>query len=226
MDEIWAVEKLKGFIGMTSLDEVAYGLEAILREAQIVEKILDRATPRWRVGLRPDLAETWQPRRQAAIRALSEIENAAEIADKLGDIAPTMAASAMHVWAWEAARSLWQSGHFGEAVRAATVKVNAELQNKLGRRDIGETRLFQQAFSADLPSAASPRLRPAGDDGGKTALSVRRGIAALAEGCYAGIRNPASHETVGEISEQIALEQLAIVSLLARWIDESTVVAS
>ncbi len=64
-----------------------------------------------------------------------------------------------------------------------------------------------------------------GDDGGKTALSVRRGIVSLAEGLFAAVRNPASHDvSEGILSEQIALEQLALVSLLARWVEGCTVV--
>ena len=93
--------------------------------------------------------------------------------------------------------------------------MNTETQNKLGRRDISEIDLFKQAFSNDSPTAEVRRLRPAGDDGGKTALRLRRGIMAFAEGCYAGIRNPASHDE-GELDEQAALEQLTAFSVLAR----------
>nr|WP_246865506.1 TIGR02391 family protein [Cryobacterium sp. BB307] len=128
----------------------------------------------------------------------------------------------MHPWIWDAARSLWQSGHFREAVRAASVKVNAELQNKVGRRDASEVALFQQSFSDDLPAPGKPRLRPENDDGGKTSLSLRRGIVAFAEGCYSAIRNPASHDE-GDLQEQIAMEQLAALSVLARWLDGATV---
>jgi hypothetical protein len=41
-----------------------------------------------------------------------------------------------------------------------------------------------------------------------------------AAGCFAGIRNPASHEHGDDWSEQKALEYLAALSILARWIDE------
>jgi hypothetical protein len=48
---------------------------------------------------------------------------------------------------------------------------------------------------------------------------------AFAEGCYAGIRNPASHDE-GELDEQSALEQLAASSVLARWVDGAAVGAA
>jgi hypothetical protein len=62
------------------------------------------------------------------------------------------------------------------------------------------------------------------DDGSKTYKSVHRGARSLAEGLYAGVRNPASHEILGDLDEQHALEQLAAFSgLLARWVDAATV---
>jgi hypothetical protein len=42
-------------------------------------------------------------------------------------------------------------------------------------------------------------------------------------GCFEGIRNPAAHEHGLILSEQVALEQLAAFSLLARWIEECEV---
>lgn len=197
----------------------------VVASAQIAEKIIDRVLPRWRSDIPKDPAGLWQQHREAAIRAVSELRSRDEVATKLGDDAPDMNAAAMHPWAWEAARSLWQSGHFREAVRAAAVKVNAELQNKVGRRDASEVNLFQQSFSDDMPLPGKPRLRPEGDDGGKTSLSLRRGIVAFAEGCYAAIRNPASHDE-GDLGEQIAMEQLAAFSVLARWVDAATVDAA
>jgi hypothetical protein len=45
----------------------------------------------------------------------------------------------------------------------------------------------------------------------------------LGAGCFEGIRNPAAHEDGLVLTEQVALEQLADFSLLARWIDECTI---
>ena len=47
----------------------------------------------------------------------------------------------------------------------------------------------------------------------------------LGAGCFQGIRNPASYEHDLNLSEHVALEQLAAFSLLARWIDECSVEA-
>ncbi len=236
MDRKWAETHLAHFIEITRLsprqyeigtfDVLTHSQDDILRAAQVVEQILDRVTPTWRRDIAPDVSGDWQPQRAAAVRAASELANGDEIAAKLGDNAPVMTAAAMHPWAWQGARSLWQSGHFAEAVRAAAVQLNAETQNKLGRPNLSETTLFQQAFSADSPSATTPRLRPPGDDSSRTAVSVRRGIVALAEGSFAALRNPASHNPGEEMEERVALEALATISLVCRYVDACTVVTS
>jgi hypothetical protein len=47
---------------------------------------------------------------------------------------------------------------------------------------------------------------------------MRTGLLQFGQGCFAAIRNPATHGTT-EMAPQEALEQLAILSTLARWID-------
>ncbi|MFC9454469.1 TIGR02391 family protein [Streptomyces sp. NPDC056983] len=135
-----------------------------------------------------------------------------------------MSADAMHPWVWEGAKSLWQSGHYREAVGAAARKVNAETQNKLGHRRNSETDLFKQALSPDQPKAETPRLRLPPNDGSKSFLSIQRGVMAFAEGCYAAIRNPISHDAdLPELAEAEALEQLAAFSFLARKVSEASI---
>lgn len=100
-------------------------------------------------------------------------------------------------------------------------KLNAETQNKLGRRDLSETDLFNQAFSEQPAAANNPRLHRMPNDGSKTFKSVQRGARMFAEGVFAGIRNPLAHEAEQEMPEQLALEYLVALSVLARWVDES-----
>jgi hypothetical protein len=45
------------------------------------------------------------------------------------------------------------------------------------------------------------------------------GLRQLAPGVHMTIRNPATHST-DELGEQEALERLAVLSLLARWVDD------
>lgn len=238
----WAIEELDKFIEMTVLRNDSFSGNGVIflantsstaasdgdvaKQAQVVEKILDRVIPRWRTEIELDTRNRWTRHREAAMRAKAELEREEEIRVNLGDDAPELSAAKLHPWVWGGASSLWQSGHFREAVEGAIRKLNAETQNKLGRRDLSETDLFNQAFSEQPGTVKSPRLRRMSDDGGKTFRSVQRGARMFAEGVFAGIRNPLAHEAEQEMSEQQALEYLAALSVLARWVDDSTVEAA
>lgn len=245
IDIAWARQELANFLVHTELYRppdppgVAVGSSRLSNRGQaadiaasayVVEQILDRVLPRWRTEVsdeRNKKVNRWCQHREAAQRADAALQRDAEIRQKLGEDAPELSAGSMHPWVWDGARSLWHSGHFREAVTAAARKVNAETQNKIQRRDLGETRLFQRLFSLDPPKPDQPRLRLAEDDGGDTFRSLHRGVMAFAEGCYAAIRNPASHEDgLPDLTEDEALEQLAAFSLLARWVDSATVVTA
>jgi len=233
LDRDWAIRELGTFIHLTeyvpsSRTNVIGGVprgrpEDIAGQAQVVEQILDRVIPQWRTNVDEDEYKMWSQHREAAVRAVTQLQREQEIQEKLGDDAPRISVADLHPWIWSGARSLWQSGHFAQAVRDAATKLNAETQNKVGRRDLSETNLFQASFSEKKAEPNSPRLRRMSNDGSSTYESVQRGARNLAEGVFAGIRNPLSHEADQELSEQVALEYLAALSVLARWVDESTV---
>jgi hypothetical protein len=235
----WAIEELDKFINQTVLtnnsgnrggvtvitasSSTAAPDAEVTKQAQIVEKILDRVIPKWRTDIELRRANRWTRHREAAIRAKEALLRDAEVRANLGDDAPDISAANLHPWVWSGAKSLWQSGHYRSAVEDAAKKLNAETQNKVDRRDVSETRLFQEAFSVDPPAAGRKRLRRMVNNGSDTYKSVQRGAMAFAEGIYAGIRNPFNHEDPKDIDEQVALEYLAALSVLARWVDESTV---
>lgn len=228
----WAVEELSKFInraemvvsGTPGVSGMVYrsSEDEIAAQAQIVEIILDRATPRWRVVVPQRSYDEWAQLRESALRAREQLLRQEEIRKNLGDDAPELSAAKLHPWVWDGASSLWQSGHYREAVEGAIRKLNAETQNKLRRRDVSETDLFNQAFSEQAPVEGKPRLHRMKNDGSSTFKSVQRGARMFAEGVFAGIRNPLAHEAEQEMPEQQALEYLAALSVLARWVDEST----
>jgi hypothetical protein len=67
------------------------------------------------------------------------------------------------------------------------------------------------------------RLHLPGDKNSKTWRSRQEGLHLVAQGAFAGIRNVAAH-TEAEWTEQVALEHLAVLSVVARWADETEVV--
>lgn len=229
----WALRELDTFIHLTELvshpSPDVIGMfprgseEGIAAAAQVAEKIFDRVIPRWRTEVPEDPYVGWSRHHEAAVRARAELKRAEEIAQNLGDDAPEISASSLHPWIWSGAASLWRSGHYHSAVEDAAKKVNAETQNKVGRRDLSETKLFQESFTDKAAEPGKARLRRMTPDSSDTYKSVQRGAMALAEGIFAGIRNPLSHEADQELDEQVALEYLAALSVLARWVDESTV---
>lgn len=224
----WALNVLDQFILSTEPAAGGFGMrgsdDEVAAEAQVVERILGRVLPAWRTTVPSDRYVTWAQHREAAIRARTELRRGEELRANLGEDAPDLSAAELHPWVWSGARSLWQSGHFREAVAGAITKLNAETQNKVGRRDVGETNLFEQAFSPAAPKPGQMRLRRMEDDGSNTYKSVQRGAMAFAEGIFAGIRNPLAHEAGDELTEQEALEYLAALSVLARWVDSASVV--
>lgn len=154
-----------------------------------------------------------------ARRALGHLATAAETARHItGTSAPTMAADSLHPLVWEAASKLWHDGHHAQAIQRAATFLNAHVQDLTGRRDVSDGTLMAQAFSPNPPEETKPRLRWPGDDTDLTVKAMRTGLLQFSQGCFAAIRNPATHGTA-DIVPQEALEQLAILSTLARWID-------
>jgi hypothetical protein len=157
------------------------------------------------------------------LRAVGVLTLGAEAHERMKPDSPDLVADQFHPWVWEAAAPLWFAGSRQEAVNAAARSVNARLQQKLDRFDAAETSLCREAFSLDAPAPGRPRLRFRGDRTSDTWRSRQQGGMQLGAGCFAGIRNPAAHEDGLVLTEQVALEQLAAFSLLARWIDECDV---
>lgn len=240
LDTEWAIAEIDAFLhvtgqvnpnrpgsGVVYMGTVMRGPQTEASErAHIMEQILDRVLPGWR-SERPDKKDSdYRWLRDQASRARTALERSAEFAEKLGDTAPDMDAANLHPWAWENGASLWNTGHYHQAVMQAAIRINAETQAKLGRMDVSEVALFNDAFSLDAPKDGAPRLRLAKDDGGKTYQNLHRGARAFADGLYTGIRNPGMHTPSDGGEEQLALEQLAAFSLLARWVDQATVETS
>ncbi|MDR1427768.1 MAG: TIGR02391 family protein [Bifidobacteriaceae bacterium] len=236
IDVRWATQEIDAFLhvtdqvvpdssgGMVYLGTVmrGSGKEASER-AYVVEQILDQLWGQsWRAD-KPSQDTEWSRLRDQASRGKTALLRQQEIREKLGNGAPDMDAGKLHPWAWETGSSLWRSSHFNQAVMAAATRVNAEAQAKLGRMDVSETRLFNEAFNTDPPKAGCPRLRIVPDDGSQTYRDIHRGARAFAEGIYAALRNPTAHQVATPGDEHLALEHLAAFSILARWIDEATV---
>ncbi|MBA4865949.1 TIGR02391 family protein [Streptomyces sp. PSKA54] len=238
MNTEWAIGKLKAFLETASITFIPDGPNSfgfwqykldkpkaeVQAAAQIIELILDRVLPGWRTAQwdKPDRQPYWRER-EAANRAIAQLEAQQELEENLGSGAPQLDAATMHPWVWGSVQGLWSSGHYREAVGVAAKAINAQAQAKLGRKDISEAKLIGEAFSMKPPASGSPRLRIGVEDGSDTYRNRNEGAAAFARGVYSAIRNPIAHEIDDELNENEALEQLAAFSILARWIDDARV---
>lgn len=240
----WACDRLRQFIDASArqhnppppgvISGGDYGPKAsedeVLRQWAVVERVLQHYLPDWQSRLGPGDGYTytgyrWGERREGAALCLAALQAEAEVREHLETRGPSLSADALHPWIWDSARSLWNSQHHREAVEAAAKGLNAYTQQKTGMT-LAEGDLFVQAFSDDGPKPDRPRLRPVGgSDDSLSVRSLRRGIRDYASGCYAAIRNPKAHDdpTI-DTPEHEALEQLAALSVLARWVEGATLV--
>lgn len=157
--------------------------------------------------------------RNAVRRALGILEDLDEVEANLAPAGPVFAADQLHRWVWDAARTYWESQHFRAACDAAATAINAHTQTKVSRRDVSDRDLMNAVFT-ERPKPGQVYLRLPGDPADQTVRSRNQALRPYAEGLFAGVRNPAAHEHGDDWDEQLALEYLAALSVLARWIDQ------
>ena len=172
---------------------------------------------------------TWSNRVHWVVRLIGILENIARDAEIFAPAGPKLAASQLHPWVWNAAIDLWEDGHYREAVQRAATSVEEHTQLKLDDASSSAASLYMNAFRTDA-NRGERRLRfrdlqERTADGQTTAdwRSAHDGAAHFGRGCAQAIRNLASHRT-DDLEEQVALEYLAALSVLARWISTAETV--
>ncbi len=236
MDRAWMRQKLESYRDV--LDEfirlgIPWGtpqgnalVAELHRQEPTVKQVLKRLDPE----LADFVLEKWAGEhaspsgvRTCVQQGLGILDDQEEWAVKLLPDAPVLPADQFHPWVWDSARTLWETGHYRQAVHTAANAITAKTQAKLNRRDLSDKKLMQEAFT----SAPHPGVRrlvvDTGGLSGESASGMQAAVNNFAAGCYQGIRNPAAHEHEVDWDEQMALEYLAALSVLARWIDKARV---
>ena len=203
---------------------------ADVRKTQpLIERIAERIDPANVKQLEEEPGFTrwrWNNAYNETLRLIGILEKQEALQRIMGPEGPKLAAYRLHPWVWNAATSLWGGGHHGPALHEAAKAVELQTQLKVGRRDLTGRKLYSTAFSKDDPSAGGARLRFAHLDRSERPddwNSAHEGTMYLGMACAQGIRNPRAHPS-DDITEQEALEQLAALSVLARWVDACEVV--
>ena len=196
----------------------------LLQLQPLVEQIAEVVDPHEPISRFKPQGQYWKWRmaKEAAER-LAGILSQSERRDTLfPSRGPSLNADRLHEWAWDAARARWDDGYYSDAVTAAAEAVQHKVRVSLGRRDLTGAKLYEQAFSLNEPTQKNPRLRLSHIDpeDAETWRSAHQGAMHLGSAAAMGIRNLAAHHQA-DLSEQEALEQLAVLSVLARWVEAS-----
>lgn len=200
--------------------------EEELREARArLTIVLDEILPGWRAQLASK--SRWQTEDafldRLATDQVIQLTEGARIRAQLRGGADEVVADTLHRWVWtqDVARR-WSKSEYGDAVAEAAKSVNAEVQRKISRTDMGETKLFQFVFGTGQSSPQSPRLR-FGDANPHVETDRRRGAMEFSAGWFTAVRNLLAHRAGVDLEEYGALEYLAALSIIARWSDEAHV---
>lgn len=113
---------------------------------------------------------------------------------------------------------IWDTGEYRVAVGQSALTLATHLKSR-SKSKLSDRKLVQDVFSPDAPKPGGVRLQFSGDRH-ESWRSRQSGLHLLAQGAFAGIRNIATHEDE-PWPEQIALEFLAVLSVVARWADET-----
>lgn len=188
-----------------------------------VKKIVGSLDPALVDNITPPLAMWGISRAHTAVeQALGILRAQADWDANLGPDAPSLVAEQFHPSVWEAASPLWSTGKYRVAVQQACVDLSAYIAGKAGS-SLTERELVNLVFKPEPPGPGHVRLHFPGNKGTKTWRSRQEGLHLMAQGAFAGIRNVATH-TDDEWPEQVALEHLAVLSVVARWTDETEIV--
>jgi uncharacterized protein (TIGR02391 family) len=106
-------------------------------------------------------------------------------------------------------KSLFNSGHYAEAIFAAFKTINNFIKRKTGLQLDGKD-LMTKAFNEDKPIIKLNKLEIQSDH------DEQEGFRFLYMGAMVGIRNPKAHEDIRQINPYRTLEYLAFASLLMR----------
>ena len=158
-----------------------------------------------------------------AAQLVAAVNRREEVATALGPSGPSLAAAELHPWVWEEAAPRWDAGFYRDAVQAAATRIfDVELPKKLGVQPSKDPAGLFAAFAPDKTSGTVLRF-PDLDPTDASWASVHRGTMLVGQGCVMAIRNPRTHR-LAVSEDQVTLEELATLSLLARWIDDAEAV--
>lgn len=123
----------------------------------------------------------------------------------------------LHPTIIEHALPKYKDGHLRNAVLDSIIAIFALIRQKTGLNEDGD-KLVGKAFSLTAPYLI---LSEIDSESGK---NEQKGFMQILTGAYQGIRNPSAHSLVNDLTPLEAAQYLVFASLLARRIEEATVI--
>jgi len=117
----------------------------------------------------------------------------------------------------EASRSLFQTGHYSQAIFEAFKAVNNLVKERARFSGLDGRSLMTEAFNGANPVIRLNQLKSQSD------RDEQEGFRFLFMGAVVGIRNPKAHENINQRDPYRTLEYLALASLLMKRVDEGVV---
>lgn len=156
-------------------------------------------------------------------RALGAVLDKEDADAHLAVDTPELAADNLHPTIWGAASVIWETGEYRVAVGQAALALAVHIKARSGSK-LTDRKLMQDVFSQETPRPGISRLHFPGDPDDDGWRSRQQGLQLLAQGAFAGIRNISAHQDEAW-SEHEGLEYLTVLSVVARWSDETHIVA-
>jgi hypothetical protein len=224
------LSKISSLVNRGANDPFMYAVSPGSQMGHLKQKFLHHDVAMRVIATEAEISSAWiqansvSRRLELLVTIESRLTRAEEIQKAMGPAGPKLAARSLHRWVWDAAASFWDQGEHDLAVREAARALDLHLQARMDRRDVSGVSLFQQAFSVAGAEEGKPRLRLTVEDvNDQTWKDLHAGAARLGEGAMLAFRNASIHDDL-DLDEDQALEQLATLSLLARWIEAAVVV--
>lgn len=123
----------------------------------------------------------------------------------------------LHPTIAQAASELFRDSYYANAVEDAVKALSAMVRLKSGINEDGR-KLMQKSFGSDKPKLPALQFNSLHDD---SDWSEQEGFMHLFIGAVMALRNPRAHKIIKDDPE-IALEFIALVSLLAKFTDKAT----
>src|SRR3989344_1053092 len=126
----------------------------------------------------------------------------------------TLSFESLHPLVKKVSRSLFEDGHYSQAIFEAYKAVVNEVKNVSGVRNIDGKQLMERVFSVNNPIVKFNNLQTQSEQ------DEQVGLMFLFSGAALGIRNPKAHDNIIQKDNLRALEYLSFASLLLKRLDE------